>query len=249
MAPLVNDLYFTTLMWVVSVIGVFLLVRMFFAPLLDLVSQRLAGVLRLTGSAFLYGGLAVKLVELLAADLVLASACGLSLLALSVYGFRSLKLMVLGDVLKAVGVLREGDYVMFGSRVAKITEVTATHTVLTTSDLRKIYVPNDRLLSRKFVNITRSGAGVLTVRITIDTRQVGVPDAKLILLKTGTDIAKAESAPNRAADVRVEKIEGNYVTLRLTLYLLNPAKAEPLASHIMERVHTKLMEATAEARI
>ncbi|MCS6783914.1 MAG: mechanosensitive ion channel family protein, partial [Candidatus Caldarchaeum sp.] len=198
---------------------------------------------------FLYTGIAYKIVELSSVNTAVAAVLGAGLTVFSATAYKALKLMVLGDVLKASGVLKEGDYVVVGGKVARITDVQATHTVLTTSDLRKIYVPNDQLLSEKFANMTKSGAGVLTVRIKIDTRRIGVSDAKLILLKTGTDLAKGEAAPNRAAEVRVEKIEGDYVTLRLTLYLINPAKAEPLASHIMERVHAKLYEATAEARI
>ncbi|MEM2052202.1 MAG: mechanosensitive ion channel, partial [Candidatus Caldarchaeum sp.] len=156
-------------------------------------------------------------------------------------------LMFAGDMLKAAGVFREGDYVVIDGQTARVTEVAAMHTVLVTSDLRKLFVPNDHFLAKRFVNMTRSGAGVLTVRITVNGRQISMADAKLILLKTGTDMAKGEMAPNRAPEVRVEKVEGDYVTLRLTLYLINPAKAEALASHIMERVYVKLAEVATQA--
>ncbi|MEM4494452.1 MAG: mechanosensitive ion channel [Candidatus Caldarchaeum sp.] len=236
-----------TVLWIASAVGLFLLLRMFFAPLVDLVSQRIGGALRVGALVSAYLIAVAKVVQ--QADTWVAAAAGAGLVLFTALCFRPLKLMALGDIMKAVGVLREGDYVSIGGRVARVTEVKATHTILTTSDLRKLYIPNDRLLSEKIVNFTKSGAGVLFVRIKIDGRRISIPDAKLILLKTGTDIAKAEAAPNRAPEVRVEKIEDPYVTLRLTLYVINPAKAEPLASHIMERVYTKLSEAAAAAAI
>ncbi|BAJ50648.1 conserved hypothetical protein [Candidatus Caldarchaeum subterraneum] len=236
-----------TVLWMVSALALFLLLRLFFAPLVDLVSQRVGGALRIGALVSAYVIAVVKVVEQV--DTWVAAAAGAGLILFTAVSFKPLRLMVLGDVMKAVGVLREGDYVSVRGRVARVTEVKATHTILTTSDLRKLYIPNDRLLSEKIVNFTKSGAGVLFVRIKVDGRRISIPDAKLILLKTGTDIAKAEAAPNRAPEVRVEKIEDPYVTLRLTLYVINPAKAEPLASHIMERVYTKLAEAAAAAAI
>ncbi|MEM1942482.1 MAG: hypothetical protein QXO30_01275 [Candidatus Caldarchaeum sp.] len=38
----------------------------------------------------------------------------------------------------------------------------------------------------------------------------------------------------------MEKIEGGFATLKPTIYLLSPAVAGLLASHIMERVYLKL---------
>lgn len=248
MQTFTQEIYIQTSLWMLSVVGVFIVVRLFLAPLLDLISQRAAGILRLAAFIFTYSASTYKIIELLPTDTASAAVAASAAIAFSAAAYKPIKQMVTGDILKATGILKEGDYITFNGRVARITEIQATHTILTTSDLRKTYIPNDQLLTKKFTNMTKSGAGVLTVKIKIDTRKISVSDAKLILLKTGTDIAKGESAPNRAAEVRVEKIEGDMVTLRLTLYLLNPAKAEPLASHIMERVYAKLTEATVAAR-
>ena len=97
--------------------------------------------------------------------------------------------------------------------------------------------------------MSRSGAGVVSLSITVDGRRISLADAKLILLKTGTDLAKGEMAPGRAPEVRVVSVDGDYVTLRLILYVINPAKAEALSSHILERVYVKLAEAAKEAAV
>ncbi|MEM0384778.1 MAG: mechanosensitive ion channel, partial [Candidatus Caldarchaeum sp.] len=210
---------------------------------------RLGGFVRLGGDISSTTALGLMLFE----AYKLEQALGLLLAAvyciLLAVGYKPLKMVVVGDALKAAGVLREGDYIVLGKQTARVSEVGATHTVLTTSDLRKVLVPNDVFLAEKYVNMTKSGAGVLTVRIKVNGRQISMADAKLVLMKTGTDLAKGEMAPNRAPEVRVEKVEGDFATLKLTIYLLNPAKSESLASHIMERVYLKLAEVAREAVI
>lgn len=221
--------------------------RAFLGPLADLLSTRLGGVVRLGGALSSAAGSTLLIFNIYQQHQPLAFILAASAIVLLAACFKPFKLMVVGDALKAAGVLREGDYVVLDGQTARISEVAATHTELTTPDLRKILVPNDLFLSERFANMTKSGAGVLTVRITVDGRRISLADAKLVLMKTGTDLAKSEMAPNRAPEVRVEKVEGDYATLRLTLYLINPAKADSLASHIMERVYMKLAEVAKEA--
>ncbi|MEM4281888.1 MAG: mechanosensitive ion channel [Candidatus Caldarchaeum sp.] len=233
--------------WLVGLTGLLVVVRLVLGPLADIVSPRLGGFLRMAATVSLVAAYSTNVFEFLQIHPAYGVLFAAGALTLAAFGFKPVKQVFVGDMLKAAGVLREGDYVVVDGQTARIAEVDATHTVLITSDLRKLFVPNDHFLTKQYVNMTKSGAGVLTVRITVNGRQISMADAKLILLKTGTDLAKGEMAPNRAAEVRVEKIEGDYVTLRLTLYLMNPAKAEALASHIMERVYVKLAEVATEA--
>ncbi|MEM2095362.1 MAG: mechanosensitive ion channel [Candidatus Caldarchaeum sp.] len=236
-------------LWPLTLLGLSIVSRVFLGPLSDLFSPRLGGFVRLGGVFSSAAGLSLLLFEAYKFEQTLGLLLTVSCCVLLAVGYKPLKMVVVGDALKAGGVLREGDYIVLGKQTARVSEVGATHTVLTTSDLRKVLVPNDVFLAEKHVNMTRSGAGVLTVRIKVNGRQISMADAKLVLMKTGTDLAKGEMAPNRAPEVRVEKIEGDFATLKLTIYLLNPAKAESLASHIMERVYLKLAEVAREAVI
>jgi small-conductance mechanosensitive channel len=193
--------------------------------------------------------LGVKAGELTLSSPVYGATVAAAALLFLTAGFKTVKLMVVGDVLRAVGVVRVGDYIVVDGQTYRVSAMDATHTTLTTPDLRRTYVPNDYFLGRQFVNMSRSGAGVVSLSITVDGRRISLADAKLILLKTGTDLAKGEMAPGRAPEVRVVSVDGDYVTLRLILYVLNPAKAEALSSHILERVYVKLAEAAKEASV
>jgi hypothetical protein len=102
-------------------------------------------------------------------------------------------------------------------------------------------------MASKLVNLTKSGAGLVTLRIRVDGRRIPIADAKLVMLKTGVDIAKSEMASGRAAEVKIVGIDGDNVELQLTLYVSNPAKAESLTPVIMERIYTKLLDVTQRA--
>jgi small-conductance mechanosensitive channel len=240
---------YNLLVWLGTSAGIFLLGRGVAGPLADVVSQRLGGLTRLLFTLISAAPLGVKAGELTLSSPVYGAAVAAAALLFLAAGFKTVKLMVVGDVLRAVGVVRVGDYIVVDGQTYRVSAMDATHTTLTTPDLRRTYVPNDYFLGRQFVNMSRSGAGVVSLSITVDGRRISLADAKLILLKTGTDLAKGEMAPGRAPEVRVVSVDGDYVTLRLILYVLNPAKAEALSSHILERVYVKLAEAAKEAAV
>jgi len=245
---LTQDVY-TLLLRLALSAGVFLTGRGIAGPLADVASQRLGGLVRLLFTSLPIAMLGSTAADLISSNLVYGAALAASALFLLVFGFKTFRLMVVGDVLRAMGVVRVGDYIMVDGQTYRVSVMDATHTTLTTPDLRRTHVPNDFFLSKQFVNITRSGAGVVSLTITVDGRRVSLADAKLIMLKTGTDMAKGEMAPSRAPDVRVVNIDGDRVTLRLILYVINPAKAEALASHILERIYVKLAEASSQAAV
>ena len=245
---LTGEIY-TLIVWLGTSAGIFLLGRGIAGPLADVVSQRLGGVTRLLFTLTASALLGVKAAELTLSSPVYAAAGSAAALLFFAAGFKTIKLMVVGDLLRALGVVRVGDYIAVDGQTYRVSSMDATHATLTTPDLRRMYVPNDYFLGRQFVNMSRSGAGVVSLSITVDGRRISLADAKLILLKTGTDLAKGEMAPSRAPEVRVVSVEGDYVTLRLILYVINPAKAEALSSHILERVYLKLAEAAKEAAV
>ncbi|MEM2052201.1 MAG: hypothetical protein QW614_04525, partial [Candidatus Caldarchaeum sp.] len=119
--------------WLIVLAGFFTVVRLVLGPLADLVSQRLGGLLRLAATVLLIAGFGMKVFDFLGTNAGYGVSLLLGALALAAFGFKPIKLMFAGDMLKAAGVFREGDYVVIDGQTARVTEVAAMHTVLVTS--------------------------------------------------------------------------------------------------------------------
>jgi len=227
-----------------SILAALILGRRLIAPLIDRASERLGGFFRLIMTAstiiLLPITLLIHMGEILY-PVVLLYAIVILLM------YKPLRETFSGDALRLNGTLARGDYVELGDLSAKVVAVKAFATEFITADLRKVYIPNSVLMASKLVNLTKSGAGLVTLRIRVDGRRIPIADAKLVMLKTGVDIAKSEMASGRAAEVKIVGIDGDNVELQLTLYVSNPAKAESLTPVIMERIYTKLLDVTQRA--
>ncbi len=222
----------------------FILARWLIGSLIDRISQRLGGLFRLVTTAATIIILPIMILERANLDLLPTILLySLTLILLN----RPLREIFSGDALRLNGTVSKGDYVEVGDLGAKVIAVRTFATELMTADLRKIYVPNSVLMTSKIVNLTKSGAGIVTLRVRVDGRRIPIADAKVVMLKTGVDIAKSEMASGRAAEVKVVGVDGDNVDLQLTLYISNPAKAESLTPIIMERIYTKLSDVAQRA--
>jgi len=225
------------------------LTRFLAGPLLDLVSRRLGGAVRLFGTvAVIVSGpyLVVSLLALGISEIIMLTVT-LALVLAALSG--PLKNLFSGDLLRITGSMREGDVVTVQGQTGMVMRIGTLQTLVVTSDLRRRYFPSSLLLSSPFINHTHSGAGLVEVNVTVNGRQISMADAKFIMLKVGTEVAKSELAAGRAADVRVVGVKGDLVELQLRVYVLNPAKSEALSSLILERVYTKLAEVTSAASV
>ncbi|MEM3123981.1 MAG: mechanosensitive ion channel [Nitrososphaerota archaeon] len=246
----------TTMLQEVTSLAIILLVyiltltvtRGLIGPLLDVVSCRVGGLFRLVVTAASLASFPVVAADLPqdSSSLYIVTATYLVVLAIM---YRPLMEMFTGDILRLSGSIRVGDYIRLDGLMAKVVNLRTFNALLTTPQLQKILIPHSTLLTSRIVNLSQSGAGIVSLRIRVDGRKISIPDAKIVMLKTGTDIAKSELAPGRAAEVHVTDVDGDNVELQLTLYLSNPSKAESLAPVIMERIYAKLADVTQQAYI
>lgn len=222
--------------------------RLVVASLIDRFSISLGGLFRLASSVIFLAGAPLGLLWILQENWQLYAVLGLYTAVLFLL-YTPLRELFAGDILRIGGAFRPGDYLELDGKIVRVVGINTFNTMLMTSDLKKVFIPNTYLLNTRAVNFSKSGAGVSSVTVRVNTRNISIQDAKLVMLKTGTDLAKSEMAAGRAAEVRVVGVDGDNVDLQLIIYVSNPPKAESLAPLILERIYMKLSDVAQRAYI
>jgi small-conductance mechanosensitive channel len=235
-----------SILYILFCISLAIFLRLVVASSIDRVSILLGGFFRLVSTVIYLVAAPLPILSSLPENWQIYAVLTLYT-ALLILLYNPLRELFAGDILRMWGAFKPGDYMDLDGRLVRVVKINSFNTLLMTSDLKKVFLPNTYFLNIKNVNFSKSGAGVVSVTVRVNTRNISIQDAKLVMLKTGTDLAKSEMAAGRAAEVRVVGVDGDNVELQLIIHISNPPKAESLAPLILERIYMKLSDVAQKA--
>jgi len=172
------------------------------------------------------------------ASLLLAYAAGAITVILGLAAQNSLGHIIAGMVLVFSQAIRVGDVVEYNGMLARVEDISLTHTRLVTLDGRRVIIPNQLLLNSNIVNYSvdvrdgRPVAAVVDVGISYESN---VELAIKAMLEAAYDHPRVLRAPHPI--VVVTGFGENSVNLRLYAYIATPWLKPIVESDLVVEIH------------
>ncbi len=177
------------------------------------------------------------------ASMLLAYAAGAITVIFGLAAQSSLGHIIAGMVLVFSQAIRVGDVVEFNGMLARVEDISLTHTRLVTLDGRRVIIPNQQLLNSNIVNYSvevrnsRPIAAVVDVGISYESN---VELAIKAMLEAAYDHPKVLRIPRPI--VIVTGFGENSVNLRLYAYIASPWLKPIVESDLVVEIHKRFKE-------
>ena len=176
-------------------------------------------------------------------SLLLAYAAGAITVILGLAAQNSLGHIIAGMVLVFSQAIRVGDVVEYNGMLARVEDISLTHTRLVTLDGKRVIIPNQLLLNSDIVNYSvdvrdgRPVAAVVDVGISYESN---VELAIKAMLEAAYDHPRVLRAPHPI--VVVTGFGENSVNLRLYAYIATPWLKPIVESDLVVEIHKRFKE-------
>ncbi len=179
--------------------------------------------------------------ELGQASVMLAYAAGAITVIFGLAAQNSLGHIIAGIVMVFSQAIRVGDVLEYNGSIARVEDITLTHTRLVTLDGRRIVIPNQILLNKELVNYSlgrkRRVAAVVDVGISYES---DIELAIKAMLEAAIDHPKILPKPHPVVIVR--GFGENSVNLRLYAYIEYPWLKPVVESELIIEIHKRFKE-------
>ncbi len=178
--------------------------------------------------------------ELGQASVMLAYAAGAITVIFGLAAQNSLGHIIAGLVMVFSQAIRVGDVLEYNGSIARVEDITLTHTRLVTLDGRRIVIPNQILLNKELVNYSlgrRRVAAVVDVGISYESN---IELAIKAMLEAALDHPKILPKPHPV--VIVKGFGENSVNLRLYAYIEYPWLKPVVESELIIEIHRRFKE-------
>ena len=178
--------------------------------------------------------------ELGQATVMLAYAAGAITVIFGLAAQNSLGHIIAGIVMVFSQAIRVGDVLEYNGSIARVEDITLTHTRLVTLDGRRIVIPNQILLNKELVNYSlgkRRVAAVVDVGISYESN---VELAIKAMLEAALDHPRILPKPYPV--VIVKGFGENSVNLRLYAYIEHPWLKPIVESELIIEIHKRFKE-------
>ena len=123
-----------------------------------------------------------------------------------------------GVIILILKPFKVGDYIIQDSLEGNVSEIQLFYTTLTTSDNRKIIIPNGQLADNSLTNVTAATTRRLDIRVGI-SYNADMKLAKAILLKLGNEDAGTIKEGDKAPMAAVEELADSSVNMLLRVWV------------------------------